>query len=83
MSIFGISMIDLYGLSIFSAFFTEISEITANILNYLTTTKFYAIISGYFGYKIEKPTKIGPMNRTDSSATGVSKEIEGKSRVSD
>jgi hypothetical protein len=33
MSIFGISMLDIYGLSIFSAFFAEISYITSNARN--------------------------------------------------
>lgn len=33
MSIFGISLLDIYGLSIFSAFFAEISYITSNARN--------------------------------------------------
>jgi hypothetical protein len=70
MSIFGISMIDIYGLSIFSAFFAEISYLTSNIITYLSNTKFYALISGILGYKIESSsTKMGSMNRTDQSST--------------
>lgn len=61
-------MIDIYGLSIFSAFFAEISFITGNIINYLSNTKFYGIISGFLGYKFETPkTRMGSI---DKSSTG-------------
>jgi hypothetical protein len=46
MSIFGISMMDLYGLSIFSALFAEVTQITGNIINYLSNTKFYNYLIG-------------------------------------
>ncbi len=52
MSIFGISMLDIYGLSIITAFVIEISFITGNVLNYLTNTHFYTVISGLFGLKV-------------------------------
>jgi hypothetical protein len=69
MSIFGISMLDLYGLSIMSAFITEITEITGNILNYLANTKFYTILSGLLGYKVETSTKIPSMSGIHSTST--------------
>gem|GEM_PF-1599168 len=45
-SIFGISMMDLYGLSIFSALFAEITQITGNIISYLRNTKVYSYLIG-------------------------------------
>jgi hypothetical protein len=69
MSIFGISMLDLYGLTFLSALFTEISFITTNIFQYLTNTSFYGIISGFFGHKVET-SKQGTMRSTDKISTG-------------
>jgi hypothetical protein len=66
MSIFGISMLDLYGLSIISAFITEITSISANVINYLTNTKFYSIISNYLSYKMKTPTRIEPFTKIQS-----------------
>jgi hypothetical protein len=83
MSIFGLSMLDLYGLTIFSALFTEITHIIGNIVNYLTNTHFYQTLIGLLGYKTETPTKMESMNRTDSGSTKLPKEIEGKSKISD
>lgn len=76
MSIFGISMLDIYGLSIISAFITEITEITGNIVNYLTNTKFYSVISAWLGFKVETPTKMGSMNRTNQSSTELKKKLK-------
>jgi ABC-type antimicrobial peptide transport system permease subunit len=67
-SIFGISMMDLYGLSIFSALFAEITQITGNIISYLRNTKVYSYLIGWLGYKIENPTKF-------ESATRIQQEI--------
>lgn len=68
MSIFGISMLDIYGLSIISAFITEITEVTGNIVSYLSNTKFYTIISGFLGFKVESPKT--RMSTVDQSSTG-------------
>jgi hypothetical protein len=81
MSIFGISMLDLYGLSIISAFITEITSISANIINYLTNTKFYSIISGYLGYKIETPTRIEPITKIQSEVPKIEDGIRRNSKV--
>lgn len=83
MSIFGISMLDLYGLSFISEFWVEISTITGNIVNYLSSTKFYTYLIGILGLKIETPTKIESMRTIDPSPTKLSKEIEGKHKLSE
>jgi len=48
MSIFGISMLDIYKLSIKSALVTEIIFISENVISYLTSTK----ILRYFNWTI-------------------------------
>jgi hypothetical protein len=35
------------------------------------------------GYKIETPTKMGTMNRTNQSSTELQKEVEGKSKINE
>jgi len=82
MSIFGISMLDIYGLTFLSAFITEITEISKNIINYLSNTKFYTVLKGLLGYKIETPTKMESLNRIDTSTTKLPTEIETKSKLS-
>jgi hypothetical protein len=69
MSIFGISMLDIYGLSIISAFCSEILHISANIATYLSSTKFYGLITGFLGYKIDIPTKIESLRTINKSST--------------
>ena len=83
MSIFGISMLDIYGLTFLSALITEISFITGNIVAYLTNTHFYSIISGLFGYKVETPTKLIPLNRNDKGSTGISTQLKENSKISE
>ena len=83
MSIFGISMLDFYGLSFISAFLTEISSITGNIINYLSNTRFYSYLAGLLTTKVETPTKIESMNRIDSSTNKIQTESKGINRVSE
>jgi len=73
MSIFGISMVDLYGLSIFSALFAEITQITGNIVNYLSNTKFYNYIIGWLGYKKETPSSESVIMNPFASFFGLNK----------
>jgi hypothetical protein len=82
-SIFGLSILDLYGFTFISALWTEIISITGNFINYLTNTKFYHTLIGLFGYKIESSTKMESMNRTDQSSTRISTAIKENSEVSD
>jgi hypothetical protein len=82
MSIFGISMMDLYGLSIFSALFAEISQITGNIINYLSNTKFYNYLIGWLGYKVEMPTKIEPMRTIQPKASEIEERITRNPKIS-
>jgi hypothetical protein len=84
MSIFGISMLDFYGLSFISVFLAEISSITGNIINYLSNTKFYSYLAGLLTTKVvETPTKIESMNRIDSSTTKVQTASKGINKVSE
>ena len=72
MSIFGISILDFYGISFLVSFYTEFTSIIGNIVNYLTNTHFYIVLSGLFGSKVEvkQPTNILGMRTIDSSSTG-------------
>jgi hypothetical protein len=79
MTIFGISFLDFYGITFIASFFTEISFILGNIVNYLTGTHFYSVISGLFGTKVEidKPTNVmRPINQNSTRS-------ESHSKVSD
>jgi hypothetical protein len=82
MSIFGISMLDLYGLTFLSALFTEISFITGNIVNYLTNTKFYGIISGILGHKLDTPkTRMGAIDKSSAGNEEGNKIIERFTKI--
>jgi len=81
MSKFGISMLDIYGLSFISAFFAEISFIMGNIVKYLTNTQFYSTLLGLFGYNIDIPTKMTPLNRINKSSTGLSTSVKENSKI--
>jgi len=83
MSIFGISMLDIYGISIISALFSEILNISANIATYLSSTKFYGLLTGFLGYKIETPTKIEPLGTTNKSSTRIETSSKGISKVNE
>lgn len=87
MSIFGISMLDFYGLSFISAFIAELTSITGNIINYLSNTRFYSYLAGLLGHKVipvkESSTKMGSMIGIDSSSTKLSKEVETNNRLSE
>jgi hypothetical protein len=82
MSIFGISMMDIYGLSILSALFAEIAQITGNIVNYLSNTKFYSIISGYLGYKIETPTRVESSSKIQPEIPRIEERVTRNSKIS-
>jgi hypothetical protein len=38
MTIFGISILEIYGISFIAAFFTELGSVLANVVNYLANT---------------------------------------------
>lgn len=82
MSIFGISMMDLYGLSIFSALFAEVTQITGNIINYLSNTKFYNYLIGWFGYKVETPTRIESPIKIQSEVPRIEERITRNPKIS-
>jgi hypothetical protein len=51
MSIFGISMFDIYGFDIFYNFFKEIYSIFSYMRDYLSNTHFYSILKNLFDKK--------------------------------
>jgi hypothetical protein len=66
-TIFGISVIDTFGLGFMINFLKEIRLITSNIVTYLSETQFYSFIASLFSSKenVTSPTKVslrdGPM----------------------
>jgi len=78
MSIFGISILDFYGISFLVSFYTELTSIVGNVINYLTNTHFYETLAGLFSNKVEKvenPSKFqfNLNERTSNETNGVSK----------
>jgi len=74
MTIFGISILDFYGLSFIASFYTEFTSLLGNMVNYLTNTHFYTVLSGLFTSKIEvvQPTKeILGVRTIDSNSTTI------------
>ena len=51
LSIFGISLIDNFGINVISNFLYEIKLVTASIVGYLTGTHFYSFLSTIFSTK--------------------------------
>jgi len=83
MTIFGISMLDIYGISVIVSFYTEFTSILGNIVNYLTNTHFYSVLTGLFSSKteIEKPSSIlGSINK---DTTRIETRNENNSKISD
>nr|YP_009487263.1 hypothetical protein [Russula foetens]AWB36165.1 hypothetical protein [Russula foetens] len=73
MAIFGISVLDFYGLSFLASFYTELTSIVGNIVNYLTNTHFYNVLAGLFSSKIEvkqASKEILRLGTTDPISTG-------------
>jgi hypothetical protein len=81
MTIWGISVMDLYGLSFISAFYVEIISITGNIVNYLTNTKFYFYLSNLLGYKTESPSRFEPLKTIQQATTRIEPEVKRDSRI--
>jgi len=79
MAIFGISVLDFYGISFIASFYSEFIYIIGNTITYLTSTHFYSVLSGLFGSKveIEKPTNILRSNNQSSTRS------EANNKVSD
>jgi hypothetical protein len=72
MTIFGISILEIYGISFIAAFFTELGSVLANVVNYLANTQIYTTISGLFGAKavIEKPSSNKSLDRINTMTKG-------------
>jgi len=85
MTIFGISILDFYGVTFLISFYTEITSIVGNIINYLTHTQFYNVLSGLFTSKIEvkQPTSILGMRTNNSSSTGSQTSNESNSKINE
>lgn len=94
MSIFGISLLDNFGLEFVQNFLIELKVITGNIINYLSNTNFYLFLEKLFSQKEEVTNSRGPlqeksagMGRENSTNEGkTSENIErskGNSRISD
>jgi hypothetical protein len=85
MSIFGISILDFYGLSFIASFFTEFTSVVSSLVNYLTNTHFYSVLSGLFSQKVEvKPsTNILGMGTNNNSSTGSETSIENNSKINE
>jgi hypothetical protein len=65
MSIFGISMFDIYGFDIFYKLFKELNSIFSSMIDYLTNTHFYSILKNLFENK----------NISDNSSDGSDKTV--------
>jgi hypothetical protein len=71
MSLFGVSIIDLYGIEYFKI-----------IIEYIRDTQFYIILKGIFGYKdkipevIETPSRLNQINKTSTGNQKDSKIVE-------
>jgi hypothetical protein len=72
MTIFGISILDFYGLSFLASFYSEFTSLIGNVVNYLTNTHFYTVLSSLFTTKVEvkQPSSILGMREINSSSTG-------------
>jgi hypothetical protein len=72
MTIFGISLLDNFGLSFLKNFIMEIREITYSIIDYLSNTNFYKYLNNLFNKEIpsSKTTdKIGSVITTNTTET--------------
>jgi hypothetical protein len=71
MSLFGISLVDLYGV-----------EYLKTIINYIRDTRFYIILKAIFGYKeqipeiVENPSRLKTINKTSTGNQKDSKIVE-------
>jgi hypothetical protein len=85
MGIFGISILDFYGLSFIASFFSEINSITGSLINYLTNTHFYNVLSSLFSQKVDvKPTtNILGMGTTDSITTTSETSNKNNSKINE
>lgn len=81
MTIFGISLLDVYGISIIAKFYLEFVSILGNIINYLTHTHFYAVLSGLWASKVEikEPSNVLGLGTNNKNATG----SENSSKIND
>jgi len=84
MSIFGISMLDIYGINILTNLFNEITHVITNITKYLTNTQFYNALSDLFGSKkVESSSKVRPMIFVDRETKELPTESKESSKVSE
>jgi len=58
MSIFGISLLDNFGLGFLKNFIMEIREITYSVIDYLSNTNFYKYLNNLFNKEIPSSKKI-------------------------
>jgi hypothetical protein len=76
---------DFYGISILSSLYTEIVSITGNIINYLTNTHFYSVLSSLFTSKVEIDTPTKPVRiihqKTTGNETGAEINSKTESRI--
>jgi len=80
MSIFGISMLDIYGTDIFYNFFKELYSVGGNIVDYLSKTHFYSILRNFFEKDVEgefpesksSENETGPLRSDNSSSQKIS-----------
>ena len=76
MSIFGISMLDIYGINIITNLFYEITQIIGNVIKYLSNTQFYIFLNNLFTNKIES----NPSSGTKDEFQPMTKEISGATK---
>jgi hypothetical protein len=79
MTIFGISILDIYGFSVIANFYLEFISILGNIINYLTHTNFYTILSGLWATKVEIKEPSSILRTNNKNATG----SESSSKIND
>lgn len=70
MSIFGISMFDIYGFDIFYNLFKEINFIFSNIIDYLSNTHFYLILKNLFNLKKVEDEFPSKSNKNENGSLG-------------
>jgi hypothetical protein len=85
MSIFGISILDFYGLSFIASFYSEFTSLFGNLVNYLTNTHFYNVLSGLFVSKeVIQPSKnILGLGTSDSISTRSETNSENNSKINE
>jgi hypothetical protein len=82
MAIFGISLIDNFGIEFITNFFKEIKVIAYSITNYFSNTHFYSFIASLFSKKedVTKETEVSLRERPMSGENSRNESKIGESK---